>query len=490
MDTFENNEQPQVETSDAAAPAVPQTPPEHQIPEEASSSGSPERKPSPFADSPYEIRHQPEFHYQPQAEKPPKPPRQERVPGRGRRAASALLTVALVTAGCLVTASAINSRWEARTTETVTALNQRISDLESRISSSQPSESARASRLPESGGLTPAQLYEKNVDSVVAISSSIGIPDYYGFGTSYGSGFILREDGYVVTNNHVVEDASAVTVTLNDGTEYPAKVVGSDASNDVALLKIEETGLPAVTIGSSSDLQIGDMVAAIGNAVGTLTSSQTVGYVSGINREISVDNTIINMLQTDAAINSGSSGGPLFNMQGQVIGITTAKYSGTTSSGASIEGVGFAIPIDDVKDMLSDLADLGYITGAYLGVTVMDMDADVASTYGLPIGAYVDSVEAGGSADRAGVKPKDIITDLGGCKVGSIHDLTRSLRNFKAGDTTTVTVVRGGAELTLNITLDEKPKSLNNPFYQEEPEMPDSGDYDEWYEYFRWYFGE
>ena len=309
-------------------------------------------------------------------------------------------------------------------------------------------------------------------------------------GTSAGSGFILTENGYVITNCHVIDGASSATVTTHDGTEYPATIVGSDATNDVAVLKVEATSLPAVTTGSSDALSIGDMVVAIGNPLGTLSSTQTVGYVSGKDRDVSTDGSLISMLQTDAAINSGNSGGPLFNMHGELVGITTAKYSGTSTSGATIEGIGFAIPIDDVMGIIGDLIDYGYVTGAYLGVTVSNTD-DSASMYGLPSGAYVMEVDRGGSADRAGIQAKDIIIDLGGHKVTGITSLTRALRDFKAGDVTTITVIRGGAEMTLDITLDEKPQDLKQPSAQtEDPaNMPSEGDMDEWYEYFRRRYG-
>ena len=213
-------------------------------------------------------------------------------------------------------------------------------------------------------------------------------------------------------------------------------------------------------------------------------------YVSGKNREIATDNTIIDMIQTDAAINPGNSGGPLFNMKGEVVGITTAKYSGTTSSGASIEGIGFAIPIDDVLSILSDLMDYGYVTGAYLGVTVQNMDKS-AAMYGLPMGAYVIDVVKGASADRAGIQVKDIIISLGEYRVESITDLTRFLRNFKAGDTTTITVIRSGAQMELSITFDERPVGFDGtvPSQEQPSEMPSEGDYEEWFDYFYRYFG-
>lgn len=518
METFENNGnigQPQEENvsveSDpvpspeaAVDPAVSQeTPAAQEIPQEAFVSQQPPqsaacggnttgRKASPYADSPYVTQHQPEYHYQPQTTKPPREKKTKPSSGAGRWIIAALLVVALVAAGCGITASSVNAYWEERMDSTVNSLNDQISALEDQIQTPAPG-SAGASRPANISGLTPSEIYEKNADSVVTVTASIGVPGYFGISEGYSSasGFIIREDGYIVTNCHVVEDATDVTVMLNDGTEYPAQVIGSDSTNDVAVLKIEGEDLSAVTIGSSDDLKIGDMVVAIGNHLSTLAATQTVGYVSGINREVTTESsTSINMLQTDAVINSGSSGGPLFNMRGEVVGITTAKYSGTSGGGASIEGISFAIPMDDVKGMISDLIDFGYVTGAYLGVTVQDMDPYSVSMYGLPEGAYVVTVVEGGSADRAGVEPKDIITGLGDHTIGSLNELTRALRGFKAGDETSITVVRGGRELNLSITLDEKPKDLNNPTYSEEPEMPESGDYDEWYEYFRRYFGQ
>ena len=233
------------------------------------------------------------------------------------------------------------------------------------------------------------------------------------------------------------------------------------------------------------------MVAAIGNPLGKLAATQTIGYVSGINREVATGGvTTISMIQTDAAINPGNSGGPLFNMYGQVIGITTAKYSGTTGSGASIEGIGFAIPIDDVAAMFDDLIDFGYVTGGYMGVSVENVDEEAASRYSLPTGAYVVKVEKDSAAQKAGIEVKDIITDVGGHSVSNVTDLTRALRNFKAGDSTTVTVIRGGKQVSLQITLDERPQETDEQPQQETTQtMPNSGSFDEWYDYFRRYFG-
>ena len=515
MDTFEENTnlpQPEAETSQeapgpqeeivaeepvatdvpvAAAVSVEETVTEEPMaeesaPEEPSVEASAPRKASPYADSPYVMATPPA---RPQ---PPKTQKKSRKTGKGT---PLWLTIVLVLVGCLITAGCVNSYWQGQNTKTMSVYNGKLDDLQRQIQDSvvAPGSNGTSRPVEDGSAMTPSQLYAECVDSVVAISTTVQ-SFYYGQaveGSASGSGFVLTEDGYVVTNYHVVEDATAVWVTTYDGNEYEATVVGHDSGNDVAVLKVEAEGLAAAQIGSSGELNIGDMVAAIGNPLGTLSATQTVGYVSGINREVSTDSSIINMIQTDCAINPGNSGGPLFNMYGQVIGITTAKYSGTTDSGASIEGIGFAIPVDDVMGMIGDLMDYGYVTGAYLGVTVQNNDAESAAKFGLPTtGAYVLTVEAGGAADRAGIQPKDLIVKLGSYNISTITDLTRSLRNFKAGDTTTVTVIRGGQELELGITLDEKPHNTQTPTTPAEEYLPSEGDFEEWYDYFRRYFGE
>lgn len=342
--------------------------------------------------------------------------------------------------------------------------------------------------------MTDAELYAANVNSVVSINiTATSDPNFFGQTTQTagaGSGFILTPDGYIVTNYHVVGDADTVKVTLYNGDSYDAQYIGGDEDYDIAVIKIEATDLPNVTLGNSDSLNVGDHVLAIGNPLGELTFSMSEGIASSVNRAIDVDGTPFNMIQVDASINPGNSGGPLFNMYGQVVGITTAKYSGTTNSGASIEGIGFAIPIDDVSSMFSDLIDHGYVSSAYLGVSVISVDEEEAARYNLPTGAYVKSVEAGGAAEKAGVQPKDIITDVGGHEVTNLTTLTRALRDFKGGDETTITVYRSGESLTLNITLEEKPQTdtTTQETQPAEPQMP-SGDYGDWFDYFRRYFG-
>lgn len=460
------------------------------------------RREAPYAGTPYTSYHQPVGGWgAPYTPPPPpkaKPPKSKKTKtGSGRKAAKWIAAAAalIVVAGAsgIFGAWLANERWERSTAELQAGFQEQIDGLKERqtISSipTAPEGDTTVNHVAASGELSPKQVYAQNVNSVVSItnngvtSSGWGQQEFVGA----GSGFILTSNGYVLTNHHVVENAVTLTVTTHDGTEYEAQIVGYDSFSDVALLKVEATDLPAVTVGDSDILVVGDQVAAIGNPLGELTSSQTVGYVSAKDRAVNTDGTVINMLQIDAAINSGNSGGPLFDMYGQVVGITTAKYSGSTSSGASIEGIGFAIPINDVMALVDDLMEYGYVTGrAYLGVTVLEMDASVAEAYGLPSGPKVNSVVPDSCAERAGVKVNDIITQLGDFPVRGYTDLAQALRSFHAGDQTTITVYRGGAEVTLDITLDEKPADTSTTEEPTEPtgEMPEDGSYEDWYNYF------
>ncbi len=376
-----------------------------------------------------------------------------------------VLVLALMTGGGVGTAIYLQMSWGdeiKRNEQLIDQMGQTIEALRQEIQDNSFTGNGNSvSGTPNTSveGLTPGQVYADNVQSVVAISTQITTTNIFGQVSetaSSGTGFILSEDGYIVTNHHVIENASKLKVILSDGTEHFARVIGSDSANDLAVLKVEAEGLQAVKLGSSDDLIVGDQVVAIGNPLGELTSTLTVGYVSAKDRDVATDGTIINMLQTDAAINPGNSGGPLFNMKGEVVGITTAKYSGTTSSGASIEGIGFAIPLDDVRKKIMDLYEYGYFTGAVLGVNVRDVDREAAEYYNLPMGAYVVSVVEGSCAQAAGVKDKDIIVALGDHSITSINDLSRALEQFQGGDETTITVWRYSGEVVLDIRLDAK----------------------------------
>ena len=440
------------------------------------------RRESPFADSPYEM--DPDRGHRYEAPKKPKKKKKKKS-GTGRKILAAVLTVVLVAGSCGITAGLVNSYWHDRTREMEEDFAGQIRELQHQIaaiSAAGTGNSVSGTVVANGSALTPSQVYAQNVNSVVLISCE-ATSSYYGqtvTGQSTGSGFIMTADGYVMTNAHVVEGANKISVITYDGTTYTAALCGTDATNDVALLKIEGQDLPAAVIGSSDDLIVGDQVVAIGNPLGELTSTMTVGYVSAKDRDVTTDGTTINMIQTDAAINSGNSGGPLFNMKGEVVGITTAKYSGSSSSGASIEGIGFAIPINDVLGLVEDLMEYGYVKGAFMGVTIQDMDSQTASMaqiYGLPVGPIIVTTEAGGAAEKAGIQPNDIVTHIGGKEIATVSDLTRALRSYEPGDTTTITVYRSREILELTITFDERPADADSQTQTQQPQATVPEDY-------------
>ena len=308
--------------------------------------------------------------------------------------------------------------------------------------------------------LTAPEIYAAYVGSTVGITTEIVTTNGWGQPVSSaaaGSGFVITSDGYILTNYHVIEDANTIKVSFVDGTSYDAELVGGEEENDIAVLKIDATGLTPVIIGDSDNVRVGEQVVAIGNPLGELTYSMTQGIISARDRSITMENgEVMNMLQTDTAINSGNSGGPLFDMYGQVIGITSAKLSGSSSSSATIEGLGFAIPINDVKDMVADIMENGYVTGKpYLGITVSTVPQTVAERYGISQGALVESVDPASCAAAAGLQEGDIITALNGTTVVSSAELIEQKKNYQAGDTVTMEVERDGASLTLTLTFDE-----------------------------------
>ena len=317
---------------------------------------------------------------------------------------------------------------------------------------------AEVSTVKVTGGeqLSFAEVYAANVDSCVSINvSSIGY-NYFGQpvqSASSGSGFIITDDGYIVTNYHVIDGGTNVSVTLNNGTTYEAQVIGGEEDYDIAVLKVDpgETKLKSVVIGQSSNLLVGEDIVAIGNPLGELTFSLSEGIVSCLNREINVDGTPFNMIQISAAVNSGNSGGPLFNTYGEVVGIVSAKYS-SSSSGASVEGLGFAIPIDDVLYMIRDIMENGQVTTRpYLGImAAYDSQSDRS---GVRSGVYIESVVENGPAAQAGLAAGDVITMIGTNTITSRSDISSLSKNYRAGDTVTVTYVRGGEVCTTTLTF-------------------------------------
>ena len=306
--------------------------------------------------------------------------------------------------------------------------------------------------------MTPAEVYAANVNSTVGITTSV-TTNYFGYQTksaAAGSGFILTEDGYVLTNYHVIENSDSVKVSMYDGTSYDAEVIGYDKSNDIAVLKIDANGLTPVVLGSSDDLVVGDTVMAIGNPLGELTFSLTTGVVSALNREVTIQGNIaMDLIQTDAAINSGNSGGALFNAHGEVIGVTNAKYSSSGSlTSASVDNIGFAIPIDNIRGIVMSIIEKGYISRPYIGVSVQSLTTDM-TRYGVPNGVSIVSVEEGSPAEEAGLQTDDIITHLNGEAVSSSSSLAKEIGHCTAGEEVTLTVYRKGETLEVKVIVGE-----------------------------------
>jgi len=321
-------------------------------------------------------------------------------------------------------------------------------------------------------------IVEDIMPSVVGVSATfeytVSSYDFFGWGmgnssqqemVGRGTGIIFSEDGYIVTNAHCIYDDSTtyhagealeVSVRFSDQSEHDAKIIAYDTDTDIAVLKVDESGLKPATFGDSNDLRVGELVIAVGNPLGfDLFGSVTSGIVSALNRKISINDKEMNLIQTDAAINSGNSGGPLLNSCGQVIGINSAKMSSSYGS-ASVEGLGFAIPIDDAKQIIDDLIHYNYVKGRpQLGISTVDVTESDSRRYNIPMGAYVAVVDSGSAAEKAGIKVRDIIIDINGDTIGSTTQLNTVKNKYKAGDTIDVTVNRNGKDITLKVKLQE-----------------------------------
>lgn len=390
---------------------------------------------------------------------PKKPVRREKS-GRGGKIAG-LICLCLV---CAILGGLVGGGFMAgRLSERVEALEQNRSETVLNQTVVTPaSESVTAAAPVAMGGtLTASQIYEQACRQVVGITTEVTYTNFFGMNSSSavsGSGFIVSADGYILTNYHVIELAAQndkdVNVILHDGTRYTASIVGYEKYNDLAILKIDAEGLSPVTFGDSGSISVGDTVYAVGNPLGELDFSMSTGHVSALDRLITSDESgvAINMFQIDAAVNSGNSGGPVYNAAGEVVGIVTAKYADT-----GVEGLGFAIPVNDAVPIAGDLIRQGYVSGkAYMGVSIdQRYNSMYAQYWGMPLGAYVFSVESGSCADKAGIREKDIVTAIGEHEITGYTDLTSALHSFSAGDTTEVTIYRGGEDVTLTITFDE-----------------------------------
>ena len=301
----------------------------------------------------------------------------------------------------------------------------------------------------EAGALSLQEIYRRCIGSVVSIVTVT--PS----GKASGTGIVMSEDGYVITNHHVIESAQAVSVLTADSREYTASIIGSDETSDLAVLKIEAEGLQAAEFGDSSVLQVGDSVAAIGDPLGTaLRGTMTDGIVSAINRDLTVNDRTMSLIQTNAALNNGNSGGPLINCYGQVIGINTVKMSSYYSASATVEGLGFAIPISVAKPIIDELIENGYVAGRpAIGISGDSLPSYYRTYYRLPDGVYVTSVNEGSDAKAKGIREGDIVTAINGEKICSIDELNTVKNQYAAGDEVTLTIYRSGTYYEVTVTL-------------------------------------
>ena len=357
----------------------------------------------------------------------------------------------------------------------------------------------------EAADLSPADLYEQNVNSTVGITISGETSSRYGYGYTYqasGSGFIITSDGYILTNYHVINGSKTVTVATYDHNTYDAKVIGYDASNDIAVIKIDAENLKPVTLGDSDTLRVGESVYAIGNPLGELTFSLTGGIVSALSRNVQTEaGTSMSLIQTDCAINSGNSGGALFNTRGEVIGITNAKYSSSgMGSEAEIDNIGFAIPINSVKRIVTSIIENGYVLKPYIGISVSPLSEETAKIIGIKAGAVVQDVTEDAPADKAGLKNHDVIVKVGDTDINDSNDLVQVISKSDPGDVLTFYIYRQGQEITLDVEIGSKTESAlkdeeeaTAAEEEQAPQQPEQG-IQGWSDnpmedFFRFYFG-
>ena len=397
-------------------------------------------------------------------EKPVKAPKEKKPHGKWVKALCLCLVCALLggVCGAGIMAGSMNSR--------IAAVEQRLEEqAKGTLSIGSQTSSTPAPVSTTTAAKPVAAIYDQACNEVVGITTEVTYTNFFGQTSSSavsGSGFIVSSDGYILTNYHVIEYAYkgnyAVTVMLHDGTRYEASIVGVEDCNDIAVLKIDASGLDPVTFGDSDKLSVGDDVYAVGNPLGELEFSMTTGHVSALDRLITTDESseAINMFQIDAAVNSGNSGGPVYNANGEVVGIVTAKYSDT-----GVEGLGFAIPINDAAKIANDLITKGYVTGkAYMGVSIDERYNSMYSQYyNMPIGAFVKSVESGSCAESAGIQAGDIITRLGDVEITGYTDLKQAIKQYSAGDSAELELYRAGESRTLTVTFDEAVPDSANP---------------------------
>ncbi len=371
-----------------------------------------------------------------------------------------LTAVLLCTGVCLTTAAWVHRETAALTEAAAVPLGEAAPaggyETAAYVSPAAPASAPAAA-------LSATEIYDLACRQVVGISTTVTGYNMFGQLSSSavsGTGFILSEDGYILTNYHVVEDArrsgADVTVMLYDGSEYPAEIVGVEGTrSDIALLKIEAEGLTPVTLGNSDEMKVGEQAYVVGNPLGELTYTLTSGIISALDREIATERNVrVSMFQLDAAVNSGNSGGPVYNDRGEVIGVVTAKYKA-----AGIEGLGFAIPVNEAKAIAESILENGYVAGKpYFGIIVTNLDEAQAEAQGTIPGVYVHSVDDGSCAEKAGIMAGDVIVEMDGRAVGTKEEVAAVKLDYKAGDECSVKLYRDGEYRTVTVVFDEEPR--------------------------------
>ena len=407
----------------------------------------------------------------------------------GAKIVASLMAMALVSTGSIGIYRQFENKNTAGTKVVETAEASAVENAADTVAKKAKAENVSIIKPEETNGgaLSTEEAVDKVLPSVVGIESSFTMTtqnnggNFFNFGgvggfdfgqsqepqtqtaTATGTGVVITEDGYIVTNAHVIYDseygaglADSISVLLNGEDNYDAEVIGYDTDCDLAVLKIKAKGLTAAEFGDSDELKLGESVIAIGNPLGfELMDTVTSGIVSGINRQISINDKSMTLLQTDAAINSGNSGGPLINRYGQVIGINSSKMSASYSE-TSIEGIGFAIPSNEAAKIVDDIMEYGYVTGKpQLGISCQDVTETISKMYNLPIGVYITAVTDDSAADKAGLQSGDIIIKVDGEDITNYEELKAKKNEHKAGESLELTYVRSGNEDTVTVTLDE-----------------------------------
>ena len=415
----------------------------------------------------------------------------------GLKVAAFVLAMVLVSGGSIGVYEGIRSS-NADNSSSIVASND-SSAAESSTGDSSSSKKSDSSQswiqlASTNGSMSVADIVKKVTPSVVGVQSTFssangsnnnpmnGYGGCFGYGsqgnngsqgmTGVGTGIIMSKDGYIVTNAHVIYDdeygygeASSVQIQMSDEeTTYDARIVAYDKEADIAVLKIDADNLTPAEFGDSSSCEVGEMVVAIGNPLGLqFQNTVTCGIISALDRKVTINDNTMTLIQTDTAINNGNSGGPLINSSGQVIGINSAKLSSTFSGEATVEGIGFAIPMSEAKSIVDDLINYGYVTGRpQLGISCQDVTEAVSQAYNIPVGAYIFSVTAGGAADQAGLQPGDVITGIQDQTISTTEELNAVKNQYKAGDTITLTYVRAGETKKVDVTLAEVQQTENN----------------------------